>query len=86
MVDDDPPGPDFKEVQAAPPDNEPDDTLRIGGVERHQPLTGTFEDRLPCVCKRSGHGIVNGPGLPCGSVQKPERPGISLCKQEPRQE
>jgi len=42
--------------------------LRVGGVEHHQPLTGTFEDRLPCVFQRPGHGISNGPGFPGGRV------------------
>jgi hypothetical protein len=52
------------QVQFTPPDNEPDDPLPVGGVERHQALTGTFEDRLPCVRQRPGHGIIDRPGFP----------------------
>jgi hypothetical protein len=86
MMHDDRPRPKLHQVQSASPDDEPDHPLWVGGVERHQTLTGTFEDRLPCVVQRSGHGIVHRPGFSGASVQEPERPGIFLCEQEPRQE
>jgi hypothetical protein len=84
MVDHHPPRPKLQQVQPASPHDEPDHPLRIGGIEHHQPLTGTFEDRLAGVFQAPGHGIINGPGFPAGSVQEPER--VPPCEQEPRQE
>jgi hypothetical protein len=46
MVDRHQPWPKLKQVQPATPDDEADHPLRVGGVERHQPLTGMFQGRL----------------------------------------
>jgi hypothetical protein len=86
MVDRHPPWLKHQQVQPAPPDDEADHPLRVGGVERHQALTGTFEDRMACVFQRPGHGVVNGPGFPGGCVQQPERPGMPPGEEKPWQE
>jgi hypothetical protein len=46
---DDPPWVNLDQVELAPPDDEPDHPLWIGGVKCHQAFTGAFEDRPPCV-------------------------------------
>src|SRR5262249_758046 len=59
MMHDHPPRPKFQQVEFASPDDEPDHPLRVGGVERHQPLTAPFEDRLPCVFQRPANGWLS---------------------------
>jgi hypothetical protein len=86
MVDHDSARPDLKEVQLASPGDEPDDALAVRWRQFQQTRRGPLQDRLPCVFQRPGHGIINGPGFPAGSVQEPKRPGVFPGPQAPGQE
>jgi hypothetical protein len=72
IVDHDPSRTKLKKIQPAPPHDDPDHPLRIGAVERYQPLAGAFEDRLMSICQRPDHRIVHRPRFASRGVQKPE--------------
>ena len=72
MMHDDSPRPKLKQVQLASPHDEPDDPLRVGGVERNQALTrhvrGSAGGRFPATRPR-GH-------------QRPRLSPVAVCRNQ----
>src|SRR5207253_152744 len=65
------------QVKLAAAGHEPDDSLRVGSVERHEPLSGPLQDRLVGVVQRPSHRIINTPAIAGGGVEKPKCTGLS---------
>ena len=79
IMNDNPFGLKFDQVQLASPGDEPDDANGVRRGQFEQAFPGPLKDWMLRVFQGPGHGIVNGPRLAGFSVQEPERCGISLA-------